>query len=91
MESSISQRAQENSISRNNMLTIDGDNLPESLKPVFLSVVIYEEITGTWLSVGNEVVADGASFFAGNVKDKPAKSCIPAPESDSVIFEPCDD
>ena len=69
------------------MLTIVGDNFPKSLKRVLVSAVIYEEITGTWLSVGNEVVADGASFIAGNVKDKPAESRIPEPESDPAIFE----
>jgi hypothetical protein len=86
MESSILQRARENLIWRNS-LTIVGDNFPNSLKRVFVSVSIYEEITTAWLSVGNKVVADGASFFAGNVKDKPAESCIPEPESDFAIFE----
>ena len=69
------------------LLTIAGDSFPKSLKRVFVSAVIHEEVTGTWLGVGNEVVADGASFFAGDVKDKPAESCIPEPESDSAIFE----
>ncbi|SFI22617.1 hypothetical protein [Nitrosomonas sp. Nm34] len=69
------------------MLIIVGDNFSKSLKRVFIFYVIYEEITDIRLSIGNEVVTDGASFFAGNVKDKPTESCIPAPESDSVIFE----
>lgn len=60
-----------------NANNIAGDYLPNSLKRVFICVVIYEEITGTWLSIGNKVVAYGASFFVGSVKDKPAKSCIP--------------
>ena len=70
-----------------NATNIVSDNFPKSLKCVFISFVIYEEITGTWLSIGNKIVTDGTSFFAGKVKDKPAKSCISEPESDSVIFE----
>ena len=69
------------------MLAIVGDNFPKSLQRVLVSAVIYEEVAGTWLGVGSEVVADGASFFARNVKDKPAEACIPEPESDFAIFE----
>ena len=69
------------------MLIIGGTSSPESLKRDFVPIVIYEEIAGPSLSIGDEIITDGASFFAGNVKDKLAKSCIPEPESDSDIFE----
>jgi hypothetical protein len=69
------------------LLTIAGDSFPKSLQRVFVSAVIHEEVTGTLLSIGNEVVADGASFFARDVKDKPAESRIPEPESDPPTFE----
>lgn len=52
-----------------------------------ISIVISEEIAGSRLYIGDEIVSDRASLVARNVKDEPAKPCIPEPESDSIIFE----
>jgi hypothetical protein len=68
---------------------IEGSNSPESLKVVAFSVAISEEIAGSRLSIGDEIVADRANLIAGNIKNKPAKSGISEPESDPIIFESC--
>lgn len=71
------------------MFTIDHSNSLNSLKIVAISVAISEEIAGSRLSIGDEIVADRANLVAGNIKDHPAKSGISEPESDPVILESC--
>jgi hypothetical protein len=71
------------------MLTIEHPNSLASLKVIAISVAISEEIAGSRLSIGDEIVADRASLVAGNIKDQPAKSGISEPESDPVISESC--
>ncbi|SFJ02800.1 hypothetical protein [Nitrosomonas sp. Nm34] len=71
------------------MLTIEYSNSLDPLKVIAISVAIYEEIAGSRLSIGNEIVADRANLVAGNIKDQPAKSGISEPESDPIILESC--
>ncbi|SFI76140.1 hypothetical protein [Nitrosomonas sp. Nm34] len=69
----------------------DGLNFNKSLRKASASAVLAEERSAhSWLSIGNEKVANIASLVIGEVKDHPAVTRISKPESDVIVVS-CDE